>query len=148
MKQKTTLEKDAFENHEDGTRLRKRPRKSTDDTASKRRQNDSPILYKYIHRRINLQLENDKKRKNGTLGANAHVLEEYLYDIAYTPQESNNPEITANYVTLYTNEWMTHKATLGKYLVIIPLIILTILTINYGCSLLVKKKRAHGHQML
>ena len=59
------------------------------------------------------------------MGANAHVLEEYLYDIAYTPQESNNPEITANYVTLYTNEWMTHKATLGKYLVIIPLIILT-----------------------
>ena len=35
MKQKTTLEKDAFENHEDGTRLRKRPRKSTDDPASK-----------------------------------------------------------------------------------------------------------------
>ncbi len=61
MKQKTTLEKDAFKNHEDGTRLRKRPRKSTDDPASKRRQNDSPILYKYIHRRINLQLENDKK---------------------------------------------------------------------------------------
>ena len=76
------------------------------------------------------------------MGANAHVLEEYLYDIAYTPQESNNPEITANYVTLYTNEWMTHKATLGKYLVIIPLIILTILTINYGCSLLVKKKES------
>ena len=116
---------DASTNTENGSRSRKRlyKSKSVDGVSKRRRQNDTPILYKYIHRRINLQLENQEKQKNGTLGPNEHVLSEYLYDIAHTPQESRNPQITANYVVLYTREWTIHKERLRKYLTIISILI-------------------------